>query len=74
VEPALAALADLLAEAAQDEQEQVEASVAAQRQLGRTLVVAVPVVFTVGLGLLIGCWLLLEMCQPWCTHVCGGAA
>jgi diguanylate cyclase (GGDEF)-like protein len=59
VEPALSALADQLAEGAQDEQEQVAASLAALRGLGETLVVATPVAFTVGLGLLIGCWLLL---------------
>jgi diguanylate cyclase (GGDEF)-like protein len=59
VEPSFVELAEQLDEGAQDEQEQVETSVAAQRQLGRTLLVGVPVVFTVGLGLLIGCWLLL---------------
>ena len=59
VEPLYVALAEQLDEGAQDEQEQVRASVGAQRQLGGTLVLAVPVVFTVGLGLLAGCWLLL---------------
>jgi diguanylate cyclase len=59
VEPSFVELAEQLDEGAQDEQEQVKASVAAQRQLGRTLVLAVPVVFTVGLGLLAGCWVLL---------------
>ena len=59
VEPAHAALADQLAEGADDEQAQVAESLAALRQLGETLVVAAPVVFTVGLGLLVGCWLLL---------------
>jgi diguanylate cyclase len=59
VEPLYVELAEQLEEGAQDEQEQVQASVGAQRQLGRTLVLAVPVVFTVGLGLLAGCWLLL---------------
>ena len=59
VEPLYVELAEQLDEGAQDEQEQVQASIGAQRQLGRTLVVAVPVVFTVGLGLLAGCWLLL---------------
>jgi diguanylate cyclase len=59
VEPLYVELAEQLDEGAQDEQEQVQASVGAQRQLGRTLVLAVPVVFTVGLGLLAGCWLLL---------------
>ena len=59
VEPSFVELVEQLAAGAQDEQEQVEASVAAQRQLGSTLLVAVPVVFTVGLGLLIGCWLVL---------------
>jgi diguanylate cyclase (GGDEF)-like protein len=68
VEPALAALADELEEGAQDEQEQLEASVAAQRELGRTLVVAVPVVFSVGLGLLIGCWVLLVSYQRRISH------
>jgi diguanylate cyclase len=68
VEPARAALAEELDEGAQDEQEQLEASVAAQRQLGRTLVVAVPVVFTVGLGLLIGCWALLVSYQRQIRH------
>jgi diguanylate cyclase len=63
VEPALAALADRLEDGTQDEQEQLEASVAAQRQLGRTLVMAIPVVFTLGLGLLIGCWVLLVSYQ-----------
>jgi diguanylate cyclase len=59
VEPLYVELAEQLDEGAQDEQQQVQASVGAQRQLGRTLVLAVPVVFTVGLGLLAGCWLLL---------------
>jgi diguanylate cyclase (GGDEF)-like protein len=69
VEPALAELADQLDEGAQDEREQVEASVAAQRQLGRTLVVAVPVVFTVGLGLLVGSWALLVGYQRHIKHL-----
>jgi GGDEF domain-containing protein len=68
VEPALAQLADQLDEGAQDEQDQLEASVAAQRRLGRTLVVAVPVVFTVGLGLLIGCWITLVGYQRRIKH------
>jgi hypothetical protein len=59
VQPSFAALADKLAEGARDEGEQVAASLAALRGLGETLVVAAPVAFTVGLGLLIGCWLLL---------------
>jgi diguanylate cyclase (GGDEF)-like protein len=68
VEPALAELADQLEEGAQDEQDQVEAGVAAQRRLGRTLVVAIPVVFTVGLGLLIGCWVTLVGYQRRIKH------
>jgi diguanylate cyclase len=59
VEPSFAVLADRLAEGALDEQDQVAARLAALRRLGETLVVAAPVVFTVGLSLLIGCWLLL---------------
>jgi diguanylate cyclase len=61
-------LADQLDEGARDEHDQVEAGVAAQRRLGRTLVVAVPVVFTVGLGLLIGCWALLVGYQRRIKH------
>ena len=68
VEPSFVELAEELAEGAQDEQEQVEASVAAQRRLGSTLLVGVPVVFTVGLGLLIGCWLLLLSYQRRIKH------
>jgi diguanylate cyclase (GGDEF)-like protein len=59
VEPAFGALADRLAEGALDEREQVAASLAELRRLGRTLVVATPIAFTVGLSLLSGCWLLL---------------
>jgi diguanylate cyclase len=68
VDPVFAALADQLAEGAHDEQDQLKASVAAQRQLGRALVLAVPVVFTVGLGLLVGCWLLLVSYQRRIKH------
>jgi diguanylate cyclase len=59
VQPAHAALADQLAEGAEDEQDQVAESLVALRQLGERLVVAAPVVFTLGVGLLVGCWLLL---------------
>jgi len=59
VQPSFAVLADRLAEGALDEQDQVATRLAALRRLGETLVVAAPVVFTVGLSLLIGCWLLL---------------
>jgi diguanylate cyclase len=59
VEPVAEELADALEDGAQDEQEQVEASVAAQHELGGTQLVAVPIVFTLGLGLLSGCWALL---------------
>ena len=52
-------LAEELEDGAEDELEQAAASVAAQRQLGRTQLVAVPIVFTLGLGLLTGCWALL---------------
>jgi diguanylate cyclase (GGDEF)-like protein len=58
VEPSFAALADRLAEGAL-EQDQVVARLAALRRLGETLVVVAPVVFAVGMCLLIGCWLLL---------------
>jgi hypothetical protein len=51
VEPAFEALADRLAEGALDEREQVAASLAELRRLGRTLVVATPIAFTVGLSL-----------------------
>jgi diguanylate cyclase len=53
------ALADQLSEGAQLEQDQVAASLAASRRLGETLVMATPAAFTVGVSLLIGCWLLL---------------
>jgi hypothetical protein len=46
VQPAHAALADQLAEGAEDEQDQVAESLVALRQLGERLVVAAPVVFT----------------------------
>jgi hypothetical protein len=59
VEPAAEALAGELEDGARDEREQAAASVAAQHQLGRTQLVAVPLVFTLGLGLLLGCWTLL---------------
>ena len=59
VEPVAEELAEKLEDGAQDEQEQAAASVAAQRELGRTQLVAVPIVFTLGLGLLTGCWALL---------------
>jgi diguanylate cyclase (GGDEF)-like protein len=58
VQPSFAVLADRLAEGAL-EQDQVATRLAALRRLGETLVVAAPVVFTVGLSLLLGCWLLL---------------
>jgi GGDEF domain-containing protein len=58
VQPSFALLADRLAEGAL-EQDQVTTRLAALRRLGETLVVAAPLVFTVGLSLLIGCWLLL---------------
>src|SRR5918995_1329177 len=48
VEPLYVELAEQLDEGAQDEQEQVRASIGAQRKLGGTLLRAVPVVFTVG--------------------------
>jgi diguanylate cyclase len=59
VDPIYATLAEQLAEGARDEQEQVAESLAVARRLGENLVVAVPVVFTVGLGLLFGSWMLL---------------
>jgi len=68
VEPAAAELAEELEDGAQDEQEQTEASAAAQRQLGRTLLVAVPVVFSLGMGLLLGCWALLVGYQRRIKH------
>ena len=68
LEPAFAALTEQLDEGAQDEQDQLATSVAAQRGLGRTLVVVVPVVFTVGLGLLIGCWVTLVGYQRRIKH------
>jgi GGDEF domain-containing protein len=68
VEPAAEELAEELEDGAQDEQEQAAASVAAQRQLGRTLLVAVPLVFTLGLGLLAGCWALLVGYQRRIKH------
>ncbi|HKP99913.1 MAG TPA: Tar ligand binding domain-containing protein [Actinomycetes bacterium] len=54
VEPAAAELAEGLEDGAQDEQEQAARSVAAQQQLGRAQLQAVPVVFTLGLGMLLG--------------------
>jgi diguanylate cyclase (GGDEF)-like protein len=68
VEPAAAELAEGLEDGAHDEQEQAAASVAAQRQLGRTQLVAVPVVFTLGVGLLVGCWALLVGYQRRIKH------
>jgi EAL domain-containing protein (putative c-di-GMP-specific phosphodiesterase class I)/CHASE3 domain sensor protein len=59
VGPAFTELAEGLAEGASNQEEQVDASLAAQRRLGRTLAVAAPVAFTVGLVLLVGCWLLV---------------
>jgi diguanylate cyclase (GGDEF)-like protein len=59
VQPNFAVLAERLAEGALDEQDRVATRLAALRRLGETLVVAAPLVFTVGLSLLIGCWLLL---------------
>jgi diguanylate cyclase (GGDEF)-like protein len=68
VEPAATELAEDLEDGAQDEQEQTEASVAAQQQLGNQQLVAVPVVFTLGLGLLAGCWALLVSYQRRIKH------
>ena len=68
VEPAAEELAEELADGAQDEQEQTEASAAAQRRLGRTQLVAVPIVFALGLGLLLGCWALLVGYQRRIKH------
>jgi diguanylate cyclase len=68
VEPAAEELAEELEDGAQDEKEQAAASVAAQHQLGRTQLVAIPVVFTLGLGLLIGCWALLVGYQRRIKH------
>ena len=68
VEPVAAELAEELEDGAQDEQEQAAASVAAQRQLGRTQLVAVPIVSTLGLGLLTGCWALLVGYQRRIKH------
>jgi diguanylate cyclase len=59
LEPSYEALANQLSEGVQHEQNQVAASLAALRRLGDTLVVATPAAFTVGVGLLLGCWLLL---------------
>jgi diguanylate cyclase (GGDEF)-like protein len=68
VAAAFATLAFQLAEGAQDEQEQMEAGLAAQRQLGETLMVATPIAFAIGLSLLIGCWLLLRAYQRRIKH------
>jgi diguanylate cyclase (GGDEF)-like protein len=68
LEPAIAALTEELDEGAVDEQEQLEASLGDQRRLGQTLLVAVPVVFTLGLGLLAGCWTLLVGYQRRIKH------
>jgi diguanylate cyclase (GGDEF)-like protein len=68
VEPVAAELAAELEDGAKDEQERAAASVAAQRQLGRTQLVAVPIVFSLGLGLLIGCWALLVGYQRRIKH------
>jgi diguanylate cyclase (GGDEF)-like protein len=68
VEPAAAELAEGLEDGAQDEREQAAASVAAQRELGRAQLVAVPVVFTLGLGMLLGCWALLVGYQRRIKH------
>jgi len=68
VEPAALELAEGLEDGAQDEREQAAASVAAERQLGGAQLVAVPVVFTLGLGLLFGCWALLVSYQRRIKH------
>jgi diguanylate cyclase (GGDEF)-like protein len=68
VDPAVTELAEELEDGAQDEREQAAASVAAQLQLGRAQLVAVPVVFTLGLGLLMGCWALLVGYQRRIKH------
>ncbi|HZA80791.1 MAG TPA: EAL domain-containing protein [Actinomycetes bacterium] len=68
VEPAFAEVAERLADGARDEQEQVTQSLAALQELGETLVVAVPVVFAAGLGLLVGCWALLVGYQRHIEH------
>ena len=68
VDPAVDELAEGLEDGAQDEREQAAASVAAQQQLGRAQLLAVPVVFTLGLGLLMGCWALLVGYQRRIKH------